>query len=70
MFEVAKTSATNFEKMLILDQYSAKEARDIIQEAYAQMGDARKREAALMAALKYPQSRFEPKGVERVAFTK
>jgi HEPN domain-containing protein len=66
MFGIAKTSATNFEKMLILDQYDLKEARDIIQTAFLQMDNARKMQNDLMEAIQYPQARFQPKGVERV----
>lgn len=66
LFSIARVAASNFEKMLILDQYSLPEARDIIQTAFAQMKQARKMQNDLMRTLQYPDVRFQPVGVERV----
>lgn len=66
MLELAKTSAANFEKLLILDQYSLKESREIIETAFLQMHQARSQQQDLERALQYPQSELKPRGVERV----
>lgn len=66
MLELAKTSAANFEKLLILDQYSLKESREIIEVAFLQMHQARSQQHDIERALQYPQSELKPRGVERV----
>lgn len=66
MLILAKTSASNFEKMLILDQYSTKQAREIIETAFLQMYQARSQQKDVQNALQYPQTQLVPKGVERV----
>lgn len=66
MLELAKTASANFEKLLILDQYTPDVARDIIQTAYLQMFKANNMKAAIQEKIKNPQIDFEPKGVERV----
>ena len=66
MLIVAKTSAANFEKMLILDQYDRDEAKKIIQTAFLQMYQARTQQQEIQRTLQYPNSEAEPKGVERI----
>ena len=66
MFKVAQTGASNFEKTLIMDQYDAKQAREIVEMAYLQIMDARKRQQQIQESLAYPQPGAKPAGVERV----
>ena len=66
MMEVAKTSATNFEKLLILDQYDKGEAREIVETAFLQMHQAKRLQNDIQRSLEYPQTQFKPIGVELV----
>lgn len=66
MLAQSKTAAQNFEKLLILDQYPLKAAREIIETAFLQMHQARTQQQQIEHALKYPQAELEPRGVERV----
>jgi HEPN domain-containing protein len=67
MFGVARTSVANFEKMLILDQYDARQARDIIQAAFQQLDKARQMEHEVMKHVNAPQGHGQPQGVQLVA---
>ena len=66
MLAVARNSASNFERLLILDQYSTTDARDFIQKAYLQMYNARSRQRDIQAAIN-PRIDNRPAGVARVA---
>ncbi len=66
MMEIAKTAASNFEKMLIMDQYTRDQAREIVQTAFLQMYQARARQQELQRMIEYPNPQFKPRGVERV----
>lgn len=66
MLAVAKTSSLNFEKILIMDQYTADEAREIIQAAYHQMRDARNQQQRLTRSIDNPLIEIKPKAVEHV----
>ena len=70
MLNIARTAAANFEKLLILDQYQPRDARDIVQTAYHQMFDARSRMQEIQANLKYPNVEIEPEGVRHVVAIK
>jgi hypothetical protein len=66
MLTLAKTAALNFEKMLIMDQYQPKEAREIIEMAFLQMYQARSEQRDIERAIRYPSTKLQPQGVERV----
>jgi hypothetical protein len=67
MLSQAELASTNFEKMLILDQYNRDDARDIVLTAYTQMKKAQDQMYEIQHSIQYPRERFEPRGVEKVA---
>ncbi|MCE5230781.1 hypothetical protein LLG95_14485 [bacterium] len=66
MLSLAKEAAQNFEKMLILDQYSATDASNIVQTAYMQMLKAKQAEQKIQAEVEHPRMQEKTVGVERV----
>ncbi len=66
MLLLASTAANNFEKLLIMDQYSMQDARDIVQNAFLQMLQAREQQQHLQRAIESPEIMTRPAGVERV----
>jgi hypothetical protein len=67
MFSVARTAAANFEKMLIMDQYDPRQARDIIQTAFQQLDKALAMEHELVKQINAPQGHGQLQGVQLVA---
>lgn len=70
MINTAKNSAAAFEKLLILDQYSPNEARQIINSAYLQMASARNRQQELQRTLETPLPQTQQAGVRRALETR
>ncbi len=66
MLSKAKTASANFEKLLILDQYSLQEAKEIVQTAYLQMFQAKAEQEEIQRTIEYPHRKLRPAGVERV----
>lgn len=65
MFKTAKLGASNFEKLLILDQYSPSDASNIIQTAYLQMLKAKQEQQKIQKEVEHPQLKEKVNGVER-----
>ncbi len=65
MLELARAGAGDFEKLLILDQYTPEDAKKIIERAYAQVHAARSRQQHIQAMLENPQTQVEQVGVRR-----
>jgi hypothetical protein len=66
MLDIARTAASNFEKLMIMDQYSPNDARRIIQSAYMQMYQARNEQRKIQSSLAHPTADTRPAGVQRV----
>ncbi len=56
LFTMARLSSMNFEKLLILDQYDRKTARDIISTAYDQIAAARQQQQLIEKTFREPGS--------------
>ncbi len=65
MFKTAKLGASNFEKCLILDQYSPTDASNIIQSAYLHMIKAKQEQQKIQKEVEHPQLKEKASGVER-----
>lgn len=65
MFKTAKLGAANFEKCLILDQYSPSDASSIIQSAYLQMLKAKQEQQKIQKGIEHPKLEEKASGVER-----
>lgn len=65
MFNLAKSGASGFEKLLILDQYSLPETRKIIQTAYLQLRTARTQQQDIQGQLESPRASEDLTGVRR-----
>lgn len=63
--EEARQAASDFEKLLIMDQYSLEDARDIVDGAYLRMRSAREGQRQVQQALATPQTVTEQVGVRR-----
>jgi hypothetical protein len=56
LFQLARSSAQNFEKLVILDQYDNETAREIIHEAYEQLRRARDHQQEIEKTFREPGS--------------
>ncbi|MBI1784847.1 hypothetical protein HYR69_06855, partial [Candidatus Sumerlaeota bacterium] len=65
MLDTAKNGAGDFEKLLILDQYTPDDAKKIIERAYMEVYSARSRQQHIQNALEHPQTQTEQAGVKR-----
>lgn len=65
MMETAKLAANDFEKLLILDQYTQADAKKIIERGFTQMTHARTMQQKIQLELDHPQTRTEQLGVAR-----
>jgi hypothetical protein len=66
MLQIAQTGAANFEKLIIMDQYTPKDAREIVNTAYVQMYQAREDQGKIQKMIKAPNTEFQPVAVEQV----
>ncbi len=66
MFGELKSSALGFEKLLIMDQYTPRDAQQIVQKAFLEARSARTRQQKIQAQLTSPRAPGEAVGVQRV----
>lgn len=66
MLRLAKQGASKFEKMLIMDQYTRDEAREIIETAYLDIQQARSQQRKIQADLETVLPREDRPRVERI----
>lgn len=66
MLRLAKQAASKFEKMLIMDQYTRDEAREIIETAYLDIQEARQQQRKIQETLETVLPRADRPRVERI----
>lgn len=70
MLNAAKDGAAGFEKLLILDQYTPEQARDIVNSAFLHVSAARTQQQKIQQSLETPVSQVEQTGVKRAIETR